>query len=483
MGAPLSQDELDFWKILEGLAGGEAVLDFIPRASPDLGGRGRVLRPYHLREVAEALSAARATPRRICISVPPRFGKTETISHALAWLLQEDDAPETEIAYLTYAAEKAYEKSKAIQEICHRAGIPMRAKQAAHYWKTNGGAAFRAAGVGGPLTGSGARYLVVDDPFKNREEAESPVIREKLWEWFTSVALTRVEPGGSIIVVHTRWHDDDMIGRLEEGQAGDGWQFVNLPAILDEGQPTERSLWPERWPLEELKLKRQLVGPYDWSSLFMGAPRPKGGRLFMEPGRFRHHDPDGCYYVIGCDPAATEDTAADHSVIVVLACKGRPTQILDPYKLDPGMRTPDFRCEVVDLWRGQVRIPDLVKQLQRMANDWRAPVAVEAVGGFKAVPQMLRSLDRNLRIFEVTPSTDKFVRAQGVAAAWNAHRVLVPSDGAAPWVRPFLNEVTKFTGIKDAHDDQIDALSHAFTALTMVLPLARGVRRPGWREI
>lgn len=466
----ITPEELELWRTLEGLAGGDSVLTFVPQVSPRYG------RPYHLSPIADALARARHEGVKICLSVPPRFGKTETILHSLAWRLQMDNHPDTEIAYVTYEANLARSKSLKIQEMAVRAGVRLGSKCASHEWFTEGGAAVRATGVGGPLTGNGARLLVVDDPLKNREEAESPVIREKLWDWFTSTAMTRVEPGGSTIIVHTRWHDDDLIGRLEQGMAGDDWEFINIPAVIDEGTPKQRSLWPERWPLQELLSKRRIVGEYDWASLFMGQPRPKGGRLFKEPVRYNLHDPDGCYYVIGVDPAATEKTASDYSVVCVLACKGRPF-------------TLEQKCQVVDVWRGQVEIPTLVRQIHRMAVDWGvpgsrgAPVAVEAAGGFKAVPQMLREMDKHLRIFEVTPITDKFTRAQTCAAAWNDQRISVPTDNAFPWVRPFVNEVCKFTGVKDPKDDQVDAMVHAFNGASQANPQFRGVKLPGWREI
>lgn len=464
MPVGISQEQLDFWRLLEGLAGGESILSFVPRISP------RYSTPYHLKTVADALARARFGPVKICISVPPRFGKTETILHSLAWRLEMDNNPDTEIAYVTYEANLAHSKSKKIQELALKAGVKLGDKRAGNEWNTSEKASVIATGVGGPITGRGAKLLVIDDPIKNREEAESPIIREKIWDWFTSTALTRVEPGGSIVVVHTRWHDDDLIGRLQEGMAGDDWEFINLPAIVDEGLTSEQSLWPERWPVSELQGKRRLVGEYDWASLFMGLPRPKGGRLFKDPTRYVQHDPDGYRYVIGCDPAATEKTSSDYSVIVVLGTKGKPGSL-------------DHRCEVVDVWRGQVEIPLLCKILRAKSQEWNAPVAVEAVGGFKAVPQMLRDIAPKLRIFEITPSTDKFVRAQTTAAAWNDGRIRIPGRSRTEWVDAFSGEVGKFTGVKDPKDDQVDALVHAFGACAMTAPAMFGVRVPGWREI
>lgn len=469
----LTPEQIELWRYLEGLAGGDSVLDFVTRVSP------RFSRPYHLGPLADALARARHGPVKVCISVPPRHGKTETILHSIAWRLEMDNEPETEIAYVSYEGNFAADKSKRAQDFATRAGLELRST-AGREWFTNFGAAVRATGIGGPLTGKGARLLIIDDPLKNREEAESPVMREKLWDWFTSTAMTRVEPGGSVVVCHTRWHDDDLIGRLETGMAGDDWEFINLPAIHHEGTTAARPLWPERWPIHELLGKRRIVGEYDWASMFMGMPRPKGGRLFGDPAQYLETDTldNSWHYVLGVDPAATEKTSSDYSVIVVLAFKGKPFSL-------------DHQARVMDVWRGQVQIPELVRQISRVAADWGmpgtrgAPVAVEAVGGFRAVPQMLREQNPRLRIFETSPTTDKFVRSQTTAAAWNDKRISVPvrSKTEPAWLRPFLAEVQKFTGVKDKRDDQVDALVHAFNGSSLAHPGVRGVKVPGWREI
>jgi predicted phage terminase large subunit-like protein len=342
----------------------------------------------------------------------------------------------------------------------------MPGRQNAQEWFTDRGSSFFATGVGGPLTGRGARVLVIDDPIKNREEAESPTIRQKIWDWFTSTAYTRVEPGGSTIVVHTRWHADDLIGRIERGDAGEGWEIINIPAINSEDQV----LWPELRPRDYLDEVRRVVGEYDWSALYLGQPRPKGAALFAgSAGRYKFHDPDeGWIYLVVVDPAATEKTSADYSVVMVVALKGKPG-------------TLSHRMQVLDIKRGQWRTPVLARTILETCQEWGAPAVVEEVGGFKAVPQMLRDLDRRLRILGVTPSQDKFIRATPVAAAWSDGRVELPEK--APWLKPLLNETGLFTGVKDARDDQVDCLAHGWNAYAAVQQIERGLYVPGWREI
>lgn len=387
---------------------------------------------------------------RAVVSVPPGHFKTETILHAIArWLRRR---PSDSIAYVSYAADVAHSKSRLARDYARRAGVQLRDDSSAvHEWRTPQGGGLIATGVGGPLTGQRARLLVVDDPFANREEAESALIRQRRHEWFTSTALTRMTSDGAAIVVHTRWHPDDLAGRLGKGKLPDGsqgppWEVVNLAAIT-ERDGIEYALAPQHWPLEVLRERRSNVGEYDWASLFQGQPRPRGGSLFRDPARYTRPDIEGARIKIACDPAASSSTYSDYSVIAVAAFRGTGAAM---------------HGDLLEVWRGQVEVPALVRELRAMAAKWNAPVHVESVGGFKAVPQMLRELAPGLKVVEVKPAADKFIRAQPAAQAWNEGRYRVPVD--APWVAPLLSEVLAFTGVSDPHDDQVDALAHCWNA-------------------
>jgi hypothetical protein len=153
---------------------------------------------------------------RVLVSVPPRHAKTETLLHGFAWLLARH--PQWAIGYGSYAAEIAYSKSRQARDYARAAGVELRDDSSAvHEWRTRDGGGMLATGRGGPLTGHGVQLLAIDDPFKNRQEADSPTLRAQCWGWYTSTARTRLEPGGSIIITHTRWHPDDLIGRLLRG--------------------------------------------------------------------------------------------------------------------------------------------------------------------------------------------------------------------------------------------------------------------------
>lgn len=461
----LSSREIEVWKTLEALAGAESILDWIPLMSP------QYERPKHLRPLLETIARMQFEPVYAWCSVPPRFSKTESILHSVVWRLMQD--PTCEIAYCTYEANLAYSKSRKMRDLAEACGVQLkRGATGVQEWQTAQGGRVVATGIGGPLTGKGCKWLIIDDALKNREEAESPVIRQKHWDWLTSTAMTRVEPGGSILINATRWHDDDLIGRVQ--QEFPDWIGIHMPAIYEDKDPRtgkiiERSLWPSRWTITELKKKRRLVGEFDWASLYQGQPRPKGGRLFRAATRYQVPmiaESNVPYkIIIGADPAATEKTTADYSVAVVMAVTGE-------------FNTLDFRGDVLEVYRGQVEIPEFVARLRDLAVKWGAPIAVEAVAGFKAVPQMLRNLDKRLRIIEAPALGDKFTRSLPVSAAWNDGRIRVPSlveDGS--WsVGDFLNEVEKFTGVKDAKDDQVDALAHCYNAAQMLVPTI--VNRP-----
>jgi predicted phage terminase large subunit-like protein len=463
---PLSARDLAVWRALERAAGGDSILDVIPRISQGFEA------PHHLRPLADAISRSLDGPVRVALSVPPRHGKTETILHACAWYLLM--RPRARIAYVGHTAALARKKSRDLRAYVAKLGVRLRSdSRAVDAWETEQGGMVLALGVGGPLTGHGVDLLIVDDPIKNREEAESGTIRAKIYDWFTSTALTRVEPGGSVIVSHTRWHTDDLIGRLTDPASDAGpWEYVHLPAIMDDGTDHARTLWPSRWPLGAMRDRAREVGPYDWASLYQGQPRPRGSGVFSDPARYV--DPgiadarSGPWRIlIGVDPAATASNRADHSCAVVVATQGRPG-------------TLDFRADVLDVWRDRVEIPQLCRQLARLSRKWGAPLAIEAVAGFKAVPQFLRQIDVTLRIYETYPQGDKFVRALGASAAWNDGRIRVPVD--APWVGDFVREFRAFTGQGDRQDDQVDALTVAYNALAQNVQRtpAKTVRDVGW---
>lgn len=449
--SPVSDVDREIAGLLEALAGGgESLSDFIARISP------HHPPPEHLAPLIRLVERARHERIRACLSLPPRHGKTITLLHALAWWLRA--TPADTCGFFSYNDDLARSKSRLARQLALQAGVRLAADSAnLSEWRTLEGGGLLAggaagAGAGTALTGQGVSgLLVVDDAFKGREDADSQLVRNKVWEWFGQVAFTRLE-GASVIVVGTRWHSDDLIGRLE---ASGEWEVLNLPAIAEDDDPLGRApgqaLWPDRYPIDELEAIRRQIGEWSFAALYEGRPRPRGTAVFGEPSYFEPATwtPSGARVIIGADPAASERTSADYSVAVVLAVEGRADRAIG---------------RVLDVYRGQVTIPAFAAELRRLSSKWwNAAIAVEAVGGFKAVPQLLRTVDPLLRITEVKIRGDKFQRAQAAAASWNDGRLLVPT--AAPWLSAFLDEVAAFTGVRDRHDDQVDALAHAWNAL------------------
>lgn len=416
--------------------------DFIPALNP------RWSRPDHLAPLLDVFGRIREGESvRALLSVPPQHGKTETELHGIVQLLALDGTKTH--AFTSYAAQYAESKSRLARDYALRAGVKLRDDSTAvHEWRTADGGGLLATGVGGPLTGQGIDgVILVDDPFKNRAEAESQLMRDRVFDWFTSAAMTRAHPSTSVVVVHTRWHPDDLIGRLQKEVDGDGdpvWECINLPAVSETG----KALWPECRPLEFLEAARRR-SEYDWWSMYMGEPRNRGGALFKD---VQFYKPDalprsGYQIAIGLDFAYTTKTHADYSVAVVLMRHGDAFYVLD-------------------VKREQVEAPKFAGTLRLLRTSYPAAKMFGFIGGTeRGIVDFMRS--QGLSIHGEPARNDKFVRAQPVAAAWNRKTIFVPES--APWASAFVSELASFTGINDKHDDQVDAFAGAFALLTMTV--------------
>lgn len=405
--------------------------------------------PRHLKRLTDLFERiARGERVRALVSVPPQHGKTETALHGLAWLLRK--RPELRNAYASYAASLAFDKSRLTRDYAIAAGVQLRADaNKVSNWVTTAGGGLLATGVGGPLTGSPVDgVLLVDDPHKNRAEAESAIIREGIKAWWGSTAMTRVHPQASVIAIHTRWHPDDLIGWLTDAQ-GDSWEIIELRAIADGTDPLDprevgEALWPEARPLWFLEERRRDLGEYDWASLYDQRPRPKGGAVFNDV-RFYTELPRTYRVAIGVDFAYTEKTSSDYSVAVVMAESGGVYYVLEVVRLQVDAPTFADRLKALrDTYAG-ARIFGYVAGTEKGSADF--------IKKREGVPLEIKNA-----------SADKFVRAQPVAASWKRGAVLLPAS-SPEWVNPFVSEVKVFTGVKDKRDDQVDALAAAHDAL------------------
>jgi len=420
--------------------------------------------PRHLAPFLKLLDESMRRPVFATVSVPPRHFKTDTLLHAVARNLRY--YPERTNAYGTYSSEFADRKSRRAKDIAIRGGAPVaRGKgrnhaQTVNYWQTTEGGGLLAVGRGSGFTGDGVTgLLVIDDPHKDRQEAESAKTRQDVWDWFTDVALTRLEETASVIVTHTRWHESDLIGRIRASGDFDDYLAINLPAIAGDNDPLGRlpgeALLPEKFSAERLQKLRRKIGEYSFWSLYQGEPRPRGGKLFGAPHYFRTLPETALRFGYGVDMAYTSKKTADWSVCVkMIAAKNDAFEDV-------------FYITHVD--RRQVLAPQFGKVLEVRRDEQAAPFFWRAVGPEKGSADLMGAL---LGVpFVILPSIgDKFVHAQGFAAAWNDGRVFLPA-GNQSWIKEFTDEVTSFSGVGDLTDDQVDAAVNAFDGLSVDLSI------------
>jgi phage terminase large subunit-like protein len=379
------------------------------------------------------------------------------VLHAIAWYLKND--PRTVCGYATYGADLSYSKSRVARSLARTAGVDLaHDAQGVKEWRTRQGGGLLATGVGGPFTGFGVNHLFVDDPFKNRADAESATKRQTLIDWWNDVASTRLEPGGSAIVFATRWHPEDLSGYLIEK----GWRYIRLPAIDDAGA----ALWPERYGVGDFASHR--TNEYTWASLFQGLPRPRGGSVFnTSPATYTPEalaeilkKPSGWRKGIGVDLAYSRRTNADHSAAIVglsVRIEGKPY------------------LYIIELERAQLEARMFAARGAALQKKHGAcPALWYAAGAEKGVADLLTGY--GFKVGTKPATHDKFTRAQAYAAAWNDGRVLLPANvGPDSWVNVFLAEHLSFTGSDDKEDDQVDAGAALYDLIAGSAPVVRGV--------
>ena len=321
--------------------------------------------------------------------------------------------------------------------------------QAAGRWETAAGGEYFAAGVGGAIAGRRADLVVIDDPVRSREDADSEVVRDKVWDWYKSDLYTRLKPGGKIILIQTRWHEDDLAGRIleEHNKGGDQWEIVNLPALAEGNDPLGRKegepLWPEWESLDELSRKRRAVGPRDWSALYQQRPAPEEGDYFkaewLKP--YTKAPPLETLAVYGGSDYAVTSDGGDYTVHAVVG--------VDPEK----------RMYLLDLWRKQAASDVWIEAFCNLIKQWKPREWAEEHGQIKSgvgpfIDRMQR--ERNAYVYRrVFPTRgDKAVRAQSIRGRMALDGLYVPEN--APWLSDLRGELLSFPAGK--HDDIVDAL-------------------------
>lgn len=432
--------------------------DFFTRVSPDL------MPPRWLSPVVREMERIRTESIRLCFSVPPRHGKSTLAQHLIAWLLVLD--PAMKILYVSYAQTFAEENIEAAKRISVTAGVTLGRKQTEKKWTTHAGGSVTASGMDGQLTGRGFHVVICDDPHKNFGEAHSRTIREGVVRGFRNDVLSRKMPKASghetsFVIVHTRWHPEDLAGVMSNPTAPRPWQLINLPAVQPDGSP----LAPELWSIADIERDRADLGEFDFAALHMGAPRPRGGLLFGDcdttpnlriAGRFR--------YAIGLDIAHSARTRSDYNAACVM-------------RMDLESGTFD----VVEVLREQGTLTDRVtgrgddpilsdgflRSLHSLTQRYpAAPVVMYAAKDETLIISLAARHDKYpVRIRARIAERDKWTRAQPYAAAWND-----PGGKLRVWsgmrlFDEFVREHVNFTGSKGERDDMVDAGAAAYDEL------------------
>jgi predicted phage terminase large subunit-like protein len=425
---------------------------------------------WHHERVAKALDRVLAgTCRRLMVLMPPQNGKSELVSRRFpAYAFGRK--PDLRIVECSYAADLALAMSRDAQAIMATNeyqelfpgtrladGGDQEKRTAAEFQVVGHRGVYIAAGVGGPIGGRTADIGIIDDPIKNREEAESEVMRDKLWEWYTSTFMARQFGNqGAIILCQTRWHEDDLAGRLlrlaAENTDADQWEVISLPALAEVADKHRRvgdALWPEKYPLAELKKRRATGGEYDWASLYQQRPAPSGGGLFKEEwfaGKFVDVAPANARRARGWDTAGTEG-AGDWT------CGVRIAEV-------------DGIFYVEDVRRKQIG-PSAVNDLMRTTTelDGKACAQREEKEGGSAGAAVVAARAKMLVGFDyafVQISGSKVTRCKPFRAQCEAGNVRIVRG---LWNASYVQELCGFPTAK--HDDQVDASSCAFNAVLL----------------
>lgn len=280
-------------------------------------------RAPHLELFARELEAIeRGENDRLIVQMPPRYGKTKTGTvNFSAWYLLRN--PRKQVITASYGASLGHEFGGEARNVFAdpRAqelfpGVSLSADSTAkNRWTTNHGGSLVASGIPGPITGRGAHLLNIDDPVKSREEADSVAYREAVWQWYLNDARTRLEPGGAVVLTQTRWHEDDLAGRLQREQPG-RWRVLCLPALAGPDDPLGRAegepLWPARFDAEALALTRAETSERVWSALYQQSPSPAEGMLFKWFPRQPVELPDPAVIYVPIDTAVTGTETSDY---------------------------------------------------------------------------------------------------------------------------------------------------------------------------
>jgi len=432
---------------------------------PDNVDKSRYQPVRHHETICAALEEVeKGTYQRLIISMPPRHGKSELASRRFpAWFLGKD--PYRQVIFATYNADLAMDFGRSVREIMRQPayrqvfpGCKLRVgSQSSDRIQTEEGGVANFVGVGGALTGRGADLLVIDDPIKDREDADSKRERDKLWEWFTQVAMSRLMAGARVVIIMTRWHEDDLVGRLTDpknpcytSDTAEQWRVLSLPAIADHDDPMGRkpgeALWPERYGLDFLnEIKR--LNARGFSALYQGKPTPDDGDFFRREwlkGYLPQELPTNLRIYVASDHAVSMSQQADRTCL-----------------LPVGVDENDDIWILPDVWWRKAETDDVVEGMIDIMERLKPSLWWAEKGHIsKSIGPFLRKIQQERGVYtvveEVTPAKDKQTRAQAIRGRMAMGKVHFPRF--ASWWGDAENELLKFP--QSRHDDFVDALAH-----------------------
>lgn len=341
---------------------------------------------------------------RLIIQVPPRHGKSETATMNFpAWVLGK--YPKMKIIVSSYSdslAEYFGLKTRDImKDEVYSQLFKTRIREdnsAKGKWMTDEGGGYVATGIGGGITGRGFNIGIIDDPVRNREDAESKLKRDLVWNWYTSTFYTRQEGNGAIIVILTRWHMDDLVGRLLKKQAEDEasgvenydkWEIINLPAIAEEDE-VQRSigeaLWPQKYDLQNLLTKKNTLGPYDWNALYQQRPISNENQEFLKENFQYFEDKDiankELVFTTTVDLAVSQKQTADNTVLLTI-----------------GKELYGSKMYIVDITSGRFTPLETIDAMFMIFKKYRTKFSIESVGYQKALKYFVEEEMRRRGMF------------------------------------------------------------------------------------
>lgn len=390
--------------------------------------------------------------KRLIVNMPPRHTKSEFASFLFpAWMMGRE--PRLKIIQTSHTAELAQRFGRKVRNLIDTPdyqnifpGMELSAdSKAAGRWETNQGGEYFSAGVGGAITGRGADLLIIDDPH-SEQDALSATALENAWEWYSSGPRQRLQPGGSIVIVMTRWNTKDITGELIKAQGqpkADQWEVVEFPAIL----PSDKPVWPEYWKLEELESVKASISIAKWNAQWQQNPTAEEGAIIKREWWQPWDKPQmpGLMHVIqSYDTAFSKKETADYSAITTWGI------------FMPDEKTPNII--LLDMKKGRWDFPEMKEIAYDSYKYWEPEsVVIEAKASGMPLTQELRM--RGIPVINFTPSkgNDKLSRVNAVAPLFQSGVVWYPEDEA--WAEELIEECAAFP--YGEHDDLVDSMTQA----------------------